>query len=117
MSTGSGKSTLAKELAKERCWLHYEADMFFIDKNGVYRFDPMRLKEAHNWCQRSVRTALRLGVPVIVSNTFVKRWEMKAYLDMYPDAIVFTCEGNYGSVHGVPEDAMHRMKASWEELA
>ncbi len=43
---GSGKSTFAKTLGGQ----HYEADMFFIDENGVYNFDFTKIKDAHQWC-------------------------------------------------------------------
>ena len=48
---GSGKSTLAKrikaenpEFATANIW---EADMFFIDENGNYNWDPNYIKSAH----------------------------------------------------------------------
>ena len=56
---GSGKSTLAKKIASVAC----EVDDFFVDPDGVYRFDPSLLKEAHSACQKKVcdRNAVRGG--------------------------------------------------------
>jgi len=31
------------------------------------------------------------------------------------DIELITCRGEYGSVHGVPEETMERMRAGWEE--
>jgi len=47
---GSGKSTLARKLDA----IHIEADQFFIQQNGVYLFNPKKLKAAHEWCQSVV---------------------------------------------------------------
>jgi len=47
---GAGKSTLAKSLGGK----HIEADMYF-EYEGKYKFDASRLKEAHDWCQNTVK--------------------------------------------------------------
>ena len=49
---GSGKSTyVEKELkTKYKNLQHFEADMFFYNKNGVYQFNPKKLGLAHMWC-------------------------------------------------------------------
>jgi uridine kinase len=46
---GSGKSTFVKNYMKDltRRFAHYEADMYFIDKDGEYRFDGSKIKRAH----------------------------------------------------------------------
>jgi len=112
---GSGKSTIARELYAG--YLHCEADQYFMD-NGVYRFDPTRIKEAHADCQRRVRDGLSGGFNVVVSNTFIKLWELQPYIDMANElkipAKVFRCGGNYGSVHGVPEAVIQRMLTTYE---
>jgi len=36
---GSGKSTFAKKFV-EKGFKHYEADMWMVDKDGNYSFDP-----------------------------------------------------------------------------
>ena len=66
---GSGKSTLAKKIASVVC----EADDFFVDPDGVYRFDPSLLKEAHSACQKKCVTAMQFEVDAIaVANTFTR---------------------------------------------
>ena len=46
---GSGKSTFAKSISNESTG-HIESDMFFV-KDGEYKFDGSKIKDAHNWCQ------------------------------------------------------------------
>jgi len=118
---GSGKSTLAKSLGG----FHVEADMFFM-KDGEYRFDGSKLKDAHEWCQNEVNLAMILnhttGVnnKIVVSNTFTQEWEMKAYTDLAEsyDYNVFSLivENRHGGVndHGVPEEALTRMRNRFE---
>ena len=36
---GSGKSTLAKLLVGDKDYCHKEADMYFVDREGNYKFD------------------------------------------------------------------------------
>jgi predicted kinase len=118
---GSGKSTKAREIISEREGSvdHFEADMFF-ERDGEYRFDPTKLKDAHEWCQNQTRASLEAGRDVIVSNTFVKRWEAQPYLDMAEelgaDVKIIICKGEYGSVHGVPEDRIQIMKENFESI-
>ena len=53
---GSGKSTFAKSIAKP--YQVFEADQYFM-KNGKYKFDPTKLKEAHNDCKNRVTRRMR----------------------------------------------------------
>lgn len=132
---GSGKSTLAKFLlkvlqtgGKEVEW--FETDMAFTDPlTDEYKFDPEKLKEAHEWCQRSVRLVLERSQDfnVIVSNTFSRIWEMQPYLDMAKElgheVIVhdlFT--GGFAladlwsrCTHNVPVEVLVKMIKRWEK--
>ena len=120
---GSGKSQLASTLwydsflQKETAeWC--ETDDYFT-KEGRYKFNPQQLGDAHDWCQKRAAKAMQESTTtVIVSNTFTQLWELQPYLDMakaYDYTIqVLHCEGNFGSVHGVPEETIRKMKARWE---
>lgn len=113
---GSGKSTMAKVLAQIG-YEHFEADMFFVDENGNYAFDPNKIKWAHRWCQESTQAALKEGKNVVVTNTFTTKWEIETYLKMPARGIrILTATGNFGSIHDVPAEAIARMKERWEEL-
>lgn len=112
---GSGKSTYARSTG----YVHFEADMMFEDKDGVYTFDPILLNAAHSWCFGNTVKALTYGFNVVVSNTFCAMWEMEQYITVanhlgIPVEIV-EVKTSYGSIRGVPEDAIERMKNRWEE--
>lgn len=63
---GSGKSTLAMS-DEFRGYQHYEADMFFVGLDGVYRYVPQQIGAAHQWCQQQTWVALVDGKNVVVS--------------------------------------------------
>jgi predicted kinase len=114
---GSGKSTLAKSISD----VHYEADMYFVNADGEYVFNPALLKDAHNWCQTMTRIAMEYNTPkVVVSNTFTQEWEMEAYYKLAEDYgyVVFSLivENRHGGIneHGVPKESLDRMRARFE---
>ena len=114
---GSGKSTFAKTLGGQ----HYEADMFFIDEDGNYKFDGTKIKDAHKWCQSFVKTDMMLEYPkIVVSNTFTQEWEMKPYMDLAKEhgykVFTIVVENRHGgnNVHNVPEDKIEQMANRFE---
>ena len=110
---GSGKSTLARELFPFHVLC--EADQYFTDEEtGEYRFDPSKLKEAHEFCKRKVKENLEQGESVVVANTFTRRWEYEPYLKMAENPLVLIANGNFESVHNVPKEAIERMKKRFE---
>lgn len=116
---GSGKSTLAKQMRYGRDISHFEADMFFVDGYGVYKYDSTRITLAHMWCRDSTIKELLRNNDVIVSNTFTTLREMRPYfelaneLDLNPPAVIL-CQGSFGSIHNVPADVVSRMSARLE---
>jgi len=116
---GSGKSTLAKKLASQTCMdRHYEADMYFLNENDEYCFDPKKLPDAHMWCREQVYDALLEGRNVYVSNTFTTKKELQPYIDIakslriVPNIILM--QGQYGSIHDIPDHTIARMKERFE---
>lgn len=119
---GAGKSTLAKTIGG----VHFEADMYFLDENSEYKFDPSKLKEAHAWCQGSVSAAMILNhtagenEKIVVSNTFTQEWEMEAYYKLAKDwgytvfSLIVENRHNGVNTHGVPEDKLQMMKDRFE---
>ena len=77
---GSGKSTEAKKTAEEWGGFDFATDDYFT-VDGEYRFDPSKLREAHQWCQDETRAFLEAGKLVCVANTFSQLWEIKPYLE------------------------------------
>jgi predicted kinase len=118
---GSGKSTFAKTLGGT----HFETDNFFM-VDGEYKFDGSKIKEAHNWCQNSVNSAMilnntaGLNETIVVSNTFTQEWEMKPYFEMAETygyrVFSIIVENRHGGVnqHNVPEEVLNSMKNRFE---
>ena len=118
---GSGKSTLAKNLGA----LFFEADMYFLEGNE-YKFNPLKLKDAHAWCQNQVRISMKNAnggmtpTRIAVANTFTQEWEMEEYYKLAEEFgfTVFSIivENRHGGVnqHNVPEDKLELMKNRFE---
>ena len=120
---GSGKSTFAKKLLQESadkkiCIV--SADYYFEDEEGVYRFDPKLIREAHRECRQSAFHFMDAGYSVIVDNTNTMAWEVKPYvkyaLDRGMEIQFIRLHGNYPNIHGVPEHKVREMKSRLEEL-
>ena len=116
---GSGKSTLALQMAASRGFLHLEADQHFV-KNGVYRFDPARVADAHAVVARDTLTALQAGRQVVVANTHVRLWEMAALVGavrLAGRSMCFVeCQGAWPNVHGLADPVIASMRLRWERL-
>lgn len=132
---GSGKSTLARKLVSHAN--HYEADMFFVNDQGEYKYDPAGIGDAHAWCRRNILKRLqywhqsihdgwthpieveRGDCNVAVSNTFTRRWEYQQYLEMCLmynyTACVIVMQNIYDNIHSVPVDVIERMQHRWED--
>ena len=116
---GSGKSVMARRLA-ESGYEHFEADQYFIGKDGEYKFDGAQIKAAHDWCFDRARATLAAGLPVVVSNTFSRMWELQPYVDLAKELgaplYVMEARGAFENVHGVPAEHVARMKDRWQAL-
>jgi predicted kinase len=117
---GSGKSTLAKMIV-DKDYCHKEADMFFVDRDGNYNFEPSKIKDAHKWCQEDVEFLMKYEHSlIVVSNTFTQEWEMDAYYKLAEEygyqVHSVVVENRHGGVntHGVPEDKLEVMKNRFE---
>jgi len=112
----AGKTTAAKSLGL----MTFEADQFFIE-DGEYKFDPTKIKHAHQWCKDQVEYVMINGMSkVAVSNTFTQEWEMKPYFDLASKygymVISMIVENRHGgkNEHGVPEEKIEIMKNRFE---
>jgi hypothetical protein len=117
---GSGKSTFAKTLVKKD-YCHKEADMYFVDGDGSYNFEPSKIKDAHKWCQEEMDFLMRLEhSPVVVSNTFTQEWEMGPYFELAKTygykVFSIVVENRHEGVnqHEVPDEVLTKMRERFE---
>ena len=131
---GSGKSYLAKMIVDKSYPSNpnykqhiFSADEFFMI-NGVYCYEPLKLDDAHRFCQNNVMTKAREGYsPIIIDNTNMRLWEMDVYLKIgaengyqlhimepltpWRNSPVTLAKKN---VHNVPEDKIRNMLKNYE---
>lgn len=84
--SGSGKSTYASSLAKPEDLTVVSADHYFME-DGVYRFDPSRLGQAHARCLHNFIAALNQNERepdhdrvLVVDNTNTTELELAPYV-------------------------------------
>lgn len=114
---GSGKSTFGKSLGCP-C---FEADMYFINEDGVYNFDASKIKLAHQWCKDRLLQLMEVGIKKIaISNTFTQEWEMDDYYKLAEQhgytvfSVIVENRHNGKNVHGVPQDKLEIMKERFQ---
>ena len=137
--SGCGKTTLSDTLHRGlQCeaghWSepdgssvqHVAADDYFVDEDGVYKFDQSSLPDAHAWCKDQAEKAMEADIDVIVHNTFTQRWEMEPYLQLagrfgYRISVVSLYDGGCTdeelaerNSHGVPLEGISRMRERYE---
>lgn len=122
---GSGKNAMGDRIVDhylddtELCVVQSESNHFFYDENGVFSYNPELLREAHKYCQETVRDAMRRGHEVVVTNTFVKKWELRPYKHLAKtfgyQVVVLVARGCKQSELGVPSKTISKMRREWEE--
>ena len=124
---GSGKTTMAHAIRK--CYppgkaVVHEADDFFLDENGIYRYDPKNIQYAHELCRQNTLKDLQDGLTVIVSNTFTRWWEIQHYLTPLEDSwkiyprYIYVAPFNHNpfpNAHGVPPEKVQEMIKRFED--
>jgi len=124
---GSGKTTLLNLLTSR--FEGFCADDFFMVE-GEYIFDPSKLSQAHALCLRHTRQHLTEECAPVrqaaVHNTFTQRWEMEPYIQLAEETgarlVVIDLFGGgltdkelaARNGHGVPMEAIARMRARYE---
>ena len=110
---GCGKSTVANSMREIKV---IEADEYWYDKKGNYKFDRLRLKKAHLDCQRRCIEAMQKNTKrICIANTNTSSKEMRIYrqLAYIYEYTVFSLvvENRHGgkSVHGVPDEIAEAM--------
>jgi predicted kinase len=120
---GSGKSTFAK------CLLNnlpdtarlFETDQLHTDSEGKYHFAIENAAENHKFLWQCVYDHLGKGYSAIVANTFITKGQILPYIclgiQMDAKINIITCQGDYGSIHDVPEEIMDKMRENWEDFS
>lgn len=114
---GSGKSTYAAQ--HHPCAVVCSADAWFVGADGMYRFDPRQLPQAHQACMRRFLEALQAGAPeIVVDNTATSAIEVAPYVlvgealgaEVEIVTIRAAPEAAYArQTHGVPSEAFAGM--------
>ena len=117
--SNAGKSTLAKIIAVDTDFV-FSADDYFM-KDGKYKFDGSKLKEAHAECQTRTELVMSQGYGVVfVANTFTQVWEMKAYFDLAKKygyrvhSVIVENRHSGKNEHNVPDETIEAMKKRFE---
>ena len=113
---GAGKSTISDTL----CDVTLSADMFF-EKDGEYKFEYSKLKDAHNWCQDSTVKHMKKGTRTIgVANTFVQPWSMDFYFNKAKEhgyrifTVIVENRNDTVNVHNVNEEVLETMRSKFD---
>lgn len=124
---GAGKSTWVRRNYPQAhvC----SADSFFLDEEGVYRFDAALISDAHASCLRGFAEILAaiakdsISSPevVIVDNTAIRAWEISPYYNLSQAyghnarIIHVKCDAKTAhsrNIHGVPLERVEKMDDS-----
>lgn len=127
--SGSGKSTMASLICSDNeDRLAISSDDYFTSEDGLYSFEPTKLKEAHEWCKSEVASAMCDEWEVIVvHNTFTRKWEVDPYLNLasqneYQVQILSLYDGGLSDlqlsqrgVHNLPTYEIQKQRKRWEK--
>ncbi|CAH2300059.1 Hypothetical predicted protein [Pelobates cultripes] len=127
---GSGKSTLARMLLQKNPFgIILSTDDYFA-REGLYRYDPSCLGEAHEWNYKRAKEAFEKNVsPILIDNTNMQGWEMKPYVSLavkHKYKVMFREPDTWWKYkpkelerrnkHGVKRDKIARMLDSFERV-
>lgn len=121
---GSGKSTWVGEIQEDK--EIFSADDFFIHE-GEYRFEPLRLGEAHRACLKRFTQEVVSGSPkvLVVDNTNTTVDEIAPYVAIsqaYGRSVELIwfhtdpVEGARRNLHGVPLEVCLKLSRRLEQL-
>ena len=127
--SGSGKTTLADTICgdNENRFM-VSVDDYFVDENGVYKFNHEAFKDAHGWCQKECVEAMEEGFEVIViHNTFTRKWECEPYMELalqngYAIQVLNLYDGGLSDrelsergQHNVPPHVIQKQRKRWDK--
>lgn len=116
--SGSGKSTLARLLSAEmESSSIHSTDKFFTGQDGVYKFDPKKLKEYHELNLREFQASDKLLA--IVDNTNLVQWEYLKYRESDRVIVIVDTKKQTAqqlasqTTHNVPFDKIVQMNTKY----
>lgn len=124
---GAGKSTFAKKYAAAHGlpMVVQEADMYMVDADGNYKFDPKKLHYCHKRCKEETMKNIGDYWFAVVANTFTTFKEIQAYCEAFERVRslvsyhrlvrIIDIKTQFESIHGVPEEKMKQMADRWWE--
>lgn len=110
---GSGKSTYAKNTYPT--YVHLSTDMYFT-KDGEYKYDISKIREAHAWCLEETQRSLSAGQNVVVANTFITRRDMNGYMNLVDEVKIVRMSSYYKNTHKVPISKIETMLLALEPV-
>ena len=116
---GSGKTTYAK--TKYPLFEYIDADQYFTDADGEYKFDLYSLDDAHSYCFSRFSDTLEKNQNVVVANTFTTYMDIKPYIELsqkykISNILIIRLTTQYDSIHSVPDFVMQKMLDRWEHI-
>lgn len=116
---GSGKKTIALTMLQEGLAdIIHQQDHFFVDNNGVYRYDASKVEEAVKYCYEHVMESLQKGLRVVVANNFTKTWTVEKYIETAKrfgaEVVVMRAMGRYQNNTGVPPEQVKKLISLYE---
>ena len=114
----AGKTTFAKTLGS----IIVEADQYFVDGEGNYKFDGSKIKLAHEYCRAQTEAWMQTKGDqvntdkIAVSNTFTQEWELDPYFEMAKIhgykvfSIIIETRHENKNEHNVPEENIEQMR-------
>lgn len=117
--SGAGKSTFAQTLLQAGIIDKViEADDWFM-YGREYHFNRAELKTAHEYCQLSARSFLKVQRSVAIANTSTTSMDVKTYQNVAKEynanfvSLIVENRNNTQSVHNVPPETLARQRAQF----
>lgn len=97
---------------------HLENDMYHIHQ-GKYEWKAENMPKAISWCIETCKSALTLGLDVVVCNTFTKRKFVDAYKkiaeELGAEFYVYRCTDHFQNQHGLSDSMVRSFEKAMED--
>ena len=121
---GAGKTTWIRNNLPDA--FICSADNYFLDEEGVYKFDSLLISEAHESCLKCFSEILtsdeedaeKESLVIVVDNTAIKAWEISPYYNLAKayghdvQVVHIKCDSDLAhsrNIHGVPLERVEKM--------